>query len=441
MKRAALVNGLAVLAAGVLLTMPASAGATTVIYIDGGNIWTARVDGSHKQRFTTDGTTATPPFDASSPKLAFVGPYSNVTADDLGQVLAARQFRDQKGESDSPFWLWADAAGKQLKPPALVKMTYCGFYPVGPMGARLHPSGKWFAFWYICEFGAPSWSSDEYVQVNSPGSVVQGPEWSGMWQPSWYGWRLTSSNLADGGIQADDPSAPLVIKSSFDLWIQHVGDDRISRVEPARAGGRAIVEHYDSSAATTEGKLTFVTFTGAPQPGGTHDGCTIPTQGDASSPSWSADGTWVAWTDSGGVRTARIPANLATPGPCQMSPQVISASGNQSSLTPYDWWPAAGVTPSLPRSASSTALRRGLVITVRVTRPGRLTLVARDRGAIVATGAKSLPQDGRATITLKLVGRARKNPDRLRGHSLSVRFTLTAAGATAANVTRTLKVR
>jgi hypothetical protein len=441
MRHAALVTGLAVLVAGVLLAMPASSGATSVIYIDAGNIWTARVDGTHKQRFTTNGTTTTPPFNASSPKLAFVGPYSNVTADDRGQVLAARQFRDQKGANDSPFWLWDDAAGKQLKPPALVKMTFCGFYPVGPMGARLHPSGKWFAFWYICEFGAPSWSSDEYVQVNSPGSIVQGPEWSGMWQPSWYGWRLTASNLADGGIQADDPSAPLVIKSSFDLWIEHVGDDRISQVEPARAGGRAIVEHYDSSAATAEDKLTFVMFTGAPRLGGTTDGCTIPTAGDASSPSWSADGMWVGWSDKGGVKTSRIPANLATPGPCQMSPRVIASTGNQSSLTPYDWWPAARVTPSLPRSASSTTLRRGLAITVRVTRPGRLTLVARDRGAVVATGAKYLRQDGRATITLTLVGSARRHPDRLRGRTLSVRFTLTTPGATAAGAAGTLKVR
>jgi hypothetical protein len=441
MRHAALVNGLAVIAAGALLATPTSASATSVIYIDGGNIWTARVDGTHRQRFTTDGTTTTPPVNASSPKLAFVGPYSNVTADDRGQVLAARQFRDQKGEGDSPFWLWADAAGKQLKPPALVKMTFCGFYPVGPMGARLHPSGKWFAFWYICEFGAPSWSSDEYVQVNSPGSLVQGPEWSGMWQPSWYGWRLTASNLADGGIQADDPSAPLVIKSSFDLWVQHVGDDRISRVEPARAGGRAIVEHYDSAASTAEDKLTFVTFTGAPHLGGTNEGCTIPTTGDASSPSWSADRMWVGWTDKGGVKTARIPANLATPGTCQMSPRVISSSGDESSLTPYDWWPVGRVTASLPRSASWTTLRRGLAITVRVTRPGRLTLVAKDRGAVVATGGKSLARDGRATITLKLVGGARKHPDRLHGRSLSVRFTLTSPGVAAAQVTKTLKVR
>ena len=168
---------------------------------------------------------------------------------------------------------------------------------------------------------------DEYVQVNTPGSLLEGPEWSGYWQPSWYGLRITASNLADAGIQADDPNAPLVTNLSFDLWVQHIGSDKITRIDPARSGGMAIVEHYDSSAATVEDKLTFVTFNGAPQLGGTVDGCTIPTQGDAGSPSWSADGKWVAWSDAGGVKTAPVPANLATPGTCEMSPRVISRDG------------------------------------------------------------------------------------------------------------------
>ena len=327
--------------------MPASSGATSVIYIDAGNIWTARVDGTHKQRFTTNGTTTprrSTPAHRSSRSWVRTRTSRPTTA---GRSSPPANSEIRKGRT-------TPRSGSGTMRRVAAEATGAGqddvlwVLPGSTDGGAAAPSGKWFAFWYICEFGAPSWSSDEYVQVNSPGSIVQGPEWSGMWQPSWSGWRLTASNLADGGIQADDPSAPLVIKSSFDLWIEHVGDDRISQVEPARAGGRAIVEHYDSSAATAEDKLTFVMFTGAPRLGGTTDGCTIPTAGDASSPSWSADGMWVGWSDKGGVKTSRIPADLATPGPCQMSPRVIASTGNQSSLTPYDWWPAGRVTPSLP---------------------------------------------------------------------------------------------
>ncbi len=151
----------------------------------------------------------------------FVGPYSNATADDQGRFLVARQFRAQDGQSQATFWIWSDATGKQLATPAIVKMSYCGFPADGPIGARLHPSGTWFTFWYICEYGSPSWGHDLRAQVNIPGSILQGPEWSGYWQPSWYGNRLTASNEADGGIQADDPSAPLVTNLTFNLWVAH----------------------------------------------------------------------------------------------------------------------------------------------------------------------------------------------------------------------------
>ena len=307
------------------------------MYIDAGNVWVAHVDGTHAQKLTTDGTPTTPPYTDASANGNFVGPYSNATADDQGRFLVARQFRAQDGQSQAAFWIWSDASGKQLATPAIVKMSYCGFPAVGPAGARLHPSGTWFAFWYICEYGSPSWGHDLRAEVNIPGSILQGPEWSGYWQPSWYGNRLTASNEADVGIQADDPSAPLVTNLTFDLWVAHDGSDRITRIDPARTGGRAIVEHYDGAAATTEDQLTFITFNGAPAPGNFTYGCTIPTQGDASSPSWSADGNWVAWSDQGGVKTAQIPSNLASQGACQMTAHVISATGNQSSLTPHDW--------------------------------------------------------------------------------------------------------
>ena len=343
-------------AAAILLVLPAPAGANSVIYVDGGNVWTARVDGSHPLQLTSDGTKDTPPFSDPSQNGKFVGPYSNATADDQGRYLAARQFREQNGESQAAFWIWSDATGKQLATPAIVKMSYCGFPSTGPIGARLHPSGTWFAFWYICNYGSPSWDMDLRTEVNTPGSIVQGPEWSGYYQPSWYGKRLTASNQADGGIQADDPSAPLVTNLSFNLWVSHVDPDRITRIEPARTPGRAIIEHYDNSASTVEDRLTFATFSGAPQPGNIAYGCTIPTDGNASSPSWSADGAWVAWSDKGGVKTAAVPANLTSPGPCQMTPRVISATGNQSSLTPYDWGSTGangGLVPVISRLSQS----------------------------------------------------------------------------------------
>lgn len=432
---------LPVLAAGAALLGSAPAQATSVVYVDGGNARVARVDGSHRLRLTTDGTATTPSFSSTGSAVEFVGPYSNVTADDRGRFLVARQFRDGKHQTESAFWIWASAAGKRLGTPAIVKMSYCGFPSAGPAGARLNPSGRWFAFWYICNYGSPSYGSDEVVQVNTPGSILQGPEWSGMWQPSWYGQRLTASNLADGGIQADDPKAPLVVKLHFDLWIEHSGADRITRIDPARSGGRAIVEHYDSEATPVADKLTFVTFSGKPRLGGTTTGCTIPTRGDANSPSWSADGRWVAWKDDGGVKAARVPAGLATAGACRMSPRVISAKGSQPSLTPHDYWPAAGLAPGLPRSAGSGTLRRGLHVVVRVTRPGRLTLTARRGHVVVARGSRTVRSDGRTAVVLKLVGGARRHPSRLRGARLSVRCTLSAAGAKPASVTRTLIVR
>ncbi len=48
------------LAAALLLGLPSLASATSVIYIDGGNVWTARVDGTQKAQFTTYGATTEP---------------------------------------------------------------------------------------------------------------------------------------------------------------------------------------------------------------------------------------------------------------------------------------------------------------------------------------------------------------------------------------------
>ncbi len=84
-------------------------------------------------------------------------------------MLVARNFRDPDGQSEAPFWIWSDANGNHLPPPAIVQMSFCGMPSVGRVGARLNPTGAWFVFWYICEYGVlGGWASTNYVQVNTP---------------------------------------------------------------------------------------------------------------------------------------------------------------------------------------------------------------------------------------------------------------------------------
>lgn len=323
--------------ASVVLAVPASAAATSLVYLDGGNVWTALVDGSHKQAFTTDGTPTTPTGESGN-----IGPYFSVTADDTGRVLAAREFRS--GSDTSAFWHWFDASGKEAAIPQIVHMQdggECTIYS-GPSGARLDPSGTWVAFWFLCS--TFSFETFPVLQVTTSGPSVEGPDWNGYFSPGWYGKRVTASNERDVGIQPDSPNAPMVVTEGFPAWMAGFGTTNILHIEPARGGGEAIVTEIDSTGATAD-QLKFVTYRGAPQLGDTVEGCTIPTESNANtsvgSESWSADGQWVAWTDAGGVKTARVPANVATPGACQMTPTVISATGSSPQLTPHDWYTGA----------------------------------------------------------------------------------------------------
>ncbi len=153
-------------------------------------------------------------------------------------------------------------------------------------------------------------------------------------------------------------------------------------------------------------------------------------------PTWSPDGSGIAFESSAGVVVSRFTAFSA--GSCEAPADfVLSATGSQP-----DWGPAepppAAYTPPQPvptptpvpapqpgparpkltlSKATATALRKGLAVTVTVPAAGRATLIATVAGRKVASGSATAKRTGTLTVRLSKVRKS------LKGKILTLKLT------------------
>ncbi len=224
-----------------------------------------------------------------------------------------------------------------------------------------------------------------------------------------------------------------------------MGDGEVSR------DGTRLAVTSDYGANT---KLAFFAVTGDVKtefPPAFPEAACATTNGDEkyADPTWSPDGSGLAYQSSKGIETTRF--TQFGGGTCATgSDGILSATGSEPDWGPADPPAAAYVAPAPGPSptpgpvpvkpaagaklviakVTAKSLRKGLPVTVSVPSPGKVSVTALVSGRKVASGRATAKKAGKVTVKLTKVKKS------LKGKTLTLK--LSFKGGT---VTKTLKVR
>jgi hypothetical protein len=301
------------------LAVPAGASAESLVYVKGGNVWRARPDGSHAHRITRDGTRRLP--------------YLHPTQADNGTIVALRatdMFRfTRRGHRigrprrvsaglSGPGSLHELAEAPEVSPNgrrvALQKTLLQGTSSNGIKGMTILAVSV--------EYRAAK-TGRKLREVHQPGDYYQSPSWVG-----------------NGRVLVFAPYnsySPEVFVDTFggstDGWFsdEHSGEpdpfgrQPIDDGELTRAGDRIAFVRGTNVSGDWSGALFEVDMVSSlseiPTPF-----CSFvpPAPGPFSGPSWSPDGTSMAWSNRTGVWTARLNPSS---GDCGVTARLVARGG------------------------------------------------------------------------------------------------------------------
>jgi hypothetical protein len=463
-----------VLAALSAFCLAAALGATgavaaQVAYVDNGEIWVSTLDGASKRSISG------PSPDAKQ--------WSETAQAQNGSVLGVRRESGKIGTLNATT-LWS-ADGTVLGNGSLTAPTGRTSYAY-PVTLDLSPDGS------IVTYGYANWSGFGLNTVYEFGTYAEGStNWyvqpfdvRGIRSGTLSGSRLvgvTNANTSIVAVQNATGQPPY--SEEFTPWLNVAGVERAE----VSANGTVLAVEIRSGGTESVAMFPVGALGGALDE---ESGCDLPVQGNASQVSLSADGTTMAWHDARGVVVAGTPAWFRTPNAavCNLSspPVVISASGRMPSIggstfatppspggggsggggggstgggstgdnqPPPSPSPVKGdekkggdnkkgddknggtkgddgapvVTP-LPKTAKASALSGGLAVSVKVTKPGKVTAVGKVGAQVVAKGTATAKRPGKVTFRLKATAAWAKRLGQLGGKTLKV--TVTGPGGT-----------
>ncbi|HWK28220.1 MAG TPA: hypothetical protein VNS09_16765 [Solirubrobacter sp.] len=396
------------LASLLALAVPATASADSIVYIDQGNVWSATPDGARKVQLTTGG-----------------GWHSPTQADD-GTIAAV--------QGTGPISVLA-RDGRPLRtiatPPA--RSADGGTFAPRPVQLAFSPDGTKIAYAYTA-YSCPPASSCGSIQRSTLYTDASGEtpisKYGNQFSVSDPSWVSNTRTLVFGGygsqVSIDDLGPGDYSQTPWMVPDGDMGDGELSR------DGRRLAVTFDYGANK---RLGFFAVSQAP-PAYPDAACST-TAADAryASPSWSPDGSGLAYESSGGIEITHFTRFEA--GACATANDlVLSATGSAPDWGPADppaaaYVPAAPSVPSVPvvpvpaapappvpvsapfkpsftvGKVTAKALRKGLVLKAAVP-AGRVTLTVRGGGRTLATGGATAKGAGTVTIRLPRVKRARK---------------------------------
>jgi hypothetical protein len=428
----------------VLLTTAPAAGAASIAYIDGGDVWLSSLDGTRKVRLAT-------------PVVNSAGETENwlaVAASDGGRIVAARNVPGRISRF-SWFKVWEPNGASTVEGPLNAPSGWIVY--VYPLGFDVTADGNHMVYGYsnsssCCPI---SFGQGTYVRpvTNSLLDPIQVPGE----HPTLFGSRMVSHSGTTVSVQGT--SAP-PYGSDFTPWIDVSGTGlELRRTDVAANGQLAALELEQwSGGSQTTGKIAVLATQGVDQPPTFAVDCFVPTSGVATDVSLSPDATRIAWTDDQGLKVAGTPTTAADPCALSSPPVVISPTASQGAIGGADVTPflppsaqppaadpptgpptsgpprtgGASHVTTVPRKVTTKALAstKGVPIKVKVTRAGKIkisgrvpakTLGRKGKPVVVATGSAAAKRAGTVTVRLRLTATARKRRNRLKGARMTLR--------------------
>jgi hypothetical protein len=448
------IRTIAALAAAATLALAAPAMADSIAYIKDGNVWLSTTDGSRQYQVTSSGG------------------YSDVTQADDGTMVALTGVRLHKLSRDGKVLADFDTPVSDTR-----QNGFKAFY--GPFDPALSPDGSKLAYTYYYKGVSqdPSCFPPACVTVGWEGGTGYShsdrqTDWgeaglgkhTGWLHPSWIDnentmlshsthwpnkevvldtvgdgpqllrdWFTDSTNDNNGGQMAHGEMNRQRTKMAF---VTGAGDTqlRFYKIREFPHGG----PHGDWGSSLTDAELPYI--------------CGIygsPVGGKFGPPSWSPDGTRLAYHDGDGVKLVTVPdwpGDECTNEGISPTGQLLVAGAIEPDWGPADVPPAREVTPPPPPEAKlkltvgEASLRRGLKIKVQVPSAGKLTASAlRGRKAMGSAKGRATGA-GTKTLTLRFTKKAKRTLSRRA--KLTVKVGFTASGATKAQyVTTTIGLR
>ncbi|MBI5104451.1 MAG: hypothetical protein HZB46_05595 [Solirubrobacterales bacterium] len=438
-----------------------AAHAASVAYVDGNEVWVAALDGTQKARLS-DGE----------------GDWRAVTAADNGRVLGVR-LEAGKIAQLSRMQLWEKDGTVLSQGPLPYKNRAWSSY-AAPLSPDLSADGVFLAYGYSGYTGivpSATFYRGHNVVLADTKTLVEPIGQEGYEWPTMVGRRVVAASgsavmaQAPGGEPFGTTWNPLLDAGPTGLDLQ--------RTDVAANGSMLALELVPSGSGP--GRIGLIAAQGidAPVAFPAAVDCYLPAAGNATDPSLSQDGKWVAWKDDEGVKVAGTPTTAADPCVLASPPVLVSATGKSPSIGGSDvatlrppapapaapgggggggggttTGPAPAATPvtpapaappvlalTLPARLSAAGLARGVTVSVRAPAAGLVKVVATvparrlgRRGAPVrvASGSARATGAGPLRVKLRLTAAARKRAKRLKGARLTLRVTQGARTATKA---------
>ncbi len=416
--RRARVGVAGLLAAVVVAALPSVAGAASLAYIDGGEVWLASLDGAQKSRLSEGD-----------------GNWQNVAASDGGRVAAVQRVPSQISQT-STFRVW-EANRRVAFNGALSAVSGYQSYAY-PLSFDISADGNFLVYGFSASNTFPSFAFTAGFYARSVDNAVLAPiEVSNATYPSFVGSRVVAAFGSE--VRLQDP-ATVPFGTQFSFWINTSGTGLQLRRTDVAANGTLVASELHSDAVD---KISVLSVSGL---GGALTGavdCFLPTVGLAKDVSISQDATRIAWKDDQGVKVAGVPTTTA----CTLSSPavVISATGTSPSIGGGNLAGLAGLAglsvgltaPSAPKLGAllrgkkvkfnftvSAPCRGKAGILVKKAEAKRLKLGAKD--TLIGSSTANVPAPGSYPATLTI---AKKYRAKLRTAKRVVAFVVVSCQA------------
>ena len=397
-------------------TFVSGASAATVSYIAGDSLWLSKPDGSVKKKLSGP---------AGDGRV-----WTEQAQSDNGKIVAVRREPGKIAQLNS-FTLFGPTGAKLQEGSLTHEPGWTNYaYPVSldltDNGVAVYGFSNYNPTFPVWTFGRGT-----YVRTVEKPFVLQPLKITDWEWPTLYHDRLVATQGQQVWLQ--DPGDGTPFAPDPDVGFLLLPDEvTINRTDVAANGKLFGIElNYDSIELyplshvpdSSSGPATV-------QPGG----CVLPTQGEASHITISQDGRDIAWEDDRGVVSAGAP-DFQGADPCNLTrdPVVLAADGKYPSIGAASLPTGGGggggggggslaPVPSVPARITAASLKKGIWITVRVWKAGKVVLTGKIGRKVVARGGAAAKKAVKVRVRLRAVKAYRKKPRRLKGKTLVLRI-------------------